>query len=125
MLLLAACTMLEPSSDFPSNAVPMTPPAAYLGWWQATEACAARTGRFTRIRWYVVPGAMTFPTHEGPKVGLWSRVGDEVRIAVAEGYVAHELVVRHEMLHALLDREGHPPLYFQQRCALTWETWHG
>ena len=53
----------------------------------------------------------------------WS--ADEVRIAVAEGYVAHELVVRHEMLHALLDREGHPPLYFQQRCALTWETWHG
>jgi hypothetical protein len=125
MLVLAACEMLAPMSDFPATAVPMAPPAAYATWWQRTEGCAQRTGSFTRIRWYVVPGVMTFPTREGPKVGLWSRIGSEVRIAVAQGYLDNELVVRHEMLHALLDREGHPSLYFEQRCHLTWETWQG
>lgn len=34
-------------------------------------------------------------------------------------------VVRHEMLHALLDRGDHPPEYFVSRCGLTWESWDG
>jgi hypothetical protein len=27
------------------------------------------------------------------------------------------------MLHALLDREGHPTEYFQTKCGLTWDSW--
>jgi hypothetical protein len=32
-------------------------------------------------------------------------------------------VVRHEMLHALLGRQGHPSEYFVTRCGLTWASW--
>jgi hypothetical protein len=75
------------------------------------------------IKWYVVPGVSTFPTAEGEKVGIRIKTGNDVRIVIAGNYVEHEMVVRHEMLHALLNRAGHPPEYFQDRCHLTWETW--
>jgi len=42
---------------------------------------------------------------------------------IAGNYAEHEMVVRHEMLHALLQREGHPTDYFVNRCHLTWESW--
>jgi hypothetical protein len=70
-----------------------------------------------------VPGAHTIETSAGPKVGVWSHSSAGVRIVVAGDYVASELVIRHEMLHALLDQEGHPPEYFESRCHLTWESW--
>jgi hypothetical protein len=36
-----------------------------------------------------------------------------------------EMVVRHEMLHDLLSRPGHPDPPFGKGCPLTWNTWHG
>jgi hypothetical protein len=35
-----------------------------------------------------------------------------------------EMVVRHEMLHDLIGRPGHPAPPFGQGCPLTWETWN-
>jgi hypothetical protein len=37
----------------------------------------------------------------------------------------NEMVVRHEMLHDLLDRAGHPDPPFGNPCPLTWATWQG
>ncbi len=120
---LAACEVLGPPEALPADTARMIAPSEYQEWWARTEACSGITGDFDRIEWFVVQGAQTFPTASGPKVGLWSHSNQGVRIIVAEGYAENELVVRHEMLHALLDREGHPAEYFQQRCGLTWETW--
>ena len=122
---LAACEMLGPPGDLPPDAQLMRAPEAYVAWWQQTEACAGIQGDFDAIRWYVVPDASTFDTPSGPKVGLWSHASDGMRIVIADHYAEHELVVRHEMLHALLDRGGHPREYFNRRCGLTWERWHG
>jgi hypothetical protein len=36
-----------------------------------------------------------------------------------------EMVVRHEMLHDLLGRPGHPDPPFGSGCPLTWATWNG
>jgi hypothetical protein len=36
-----------------------------------------------------------------------------------------EMVVRHEMLHDLLGRPGHPDPPFGVGCPLTWESWNG
>jgi hypothetical protein len=125
LLVLFGCSSFDPSAALPTGAEPMVAPAAYQDWWEKTEACAERLGRFSRIQWYEVPGVATFATDMGPKVGLWIQNGSSVLIVVAGHYENHEMVVRHEMLHALLGQEGHPPEYFVNRCHLTWESWNG
>lgn len=121
--LLAACETLGPPDPLPSDARHLVVPAEFEAWWSATESCSELSGRLSRIEWYVVPDANTLSTPEGPKAGVWSHSSEGMRIVLAGKYVDNELVVRHEMLHALLDREGHPAEYFQTRCHLTWETW--
>ena len=122
LLPLLGCTT-EPTTPLPDGAEPYTPPAEYMAWWGRTEECSQISGSMARIKWYVVPGVSTFSTDEGEKVGIRIKTGDDVRIVIAGNYVEHEMVVRHEMLHALLNRSGHPVEYFQERCHLTWETW--
>ena len=123
LLTLAACELFSPGVALPADAVPMTAPPVYRQWWVDTEGCSGLAGNYARVQWYVVPGATSFMTGDGEKVGLWSSSSEGVRIVVAGEYREHELVVRHEMLHALLDREGHPSEFFTNRCHLTWETW--
>jgi hypothetical protein len=120
---LAACEALGPAEPLPATAQLLAAPEQYRAWWAKTEACSGRTGDFTQVSWYVIPNATTFSTDVGDKVGLWSHSSAGVRIIIAGIYSDNELVVRHEMLHALLDREGHPKEYFQDRCGLTWDSW--
>lgn len=122
LIPLLGCTT-EPSSALPEGAQEFAPPATYQAWWASTEGCAEIRGNVNRIKWYVVPGVSTFPTEGGEKVGIRIKTGSDVRIVIAGNYVEHEMVVRHEMLHALLNKPGHPAEYFQDRCHLTWETW--
>ncbi len=114
----------EPSVELPEGAVPMQASEQYRLWWEETEACSQLNGSMQNVEWYVVPGVSSFATDEGEKVGIRIQSGDQVRIVLAETYAGHPMVVRHEMLHALLHRGGHPPEYFEVRCRLTWETWN-
>jgi hypothetical protein len=124
LLVAAGCSSFAPTEErLPPGAVPMAAPAQYEAWFTSTERCAGLQGRFNRIQWYVVPGVETFPTEAGPKVGMWEKSGGQARIIIAGRYQGHEMVVRHEMLHHLLDREGHPTEFFVERCQLTWESW--
>jgi hypothetical protein len=127
-LILGAsgCSITDPSSmALPEGAEPMAAPPEYQAWFSRTEACSGIAGKFNSLEWYVVKGVAAFQTDAGPKVGMWEKVGGVNRIIVAGNYREHEMVVRHEILHALLDREGHPAEYFVNKCQLTWETWHG
>ena len=119
----ASCSDLGPTAP-PAGAVLMTAPAEYATWYAKTEACAELRGALGGIEWYVVPDVATFETSIGEKVGLWERVGNVSRITIAGDYVGNEMVVRHEMLHDLLERTGHPPEYFVTRCHLTWDSWN-
>jgi len=120
----SACATLAPSESLlPPGAVQISPPAVYQEWAQRTRSCSGLDGNLSTVQFYVVPGVQTFSTDDGAKVGLWSREGKANRIVIAGNYENHEMVVRHEMLHALLQREGHPADYFVTRCHLTWETW--
>ncbi len=121
-MVAASCTGLEPSGP-PAGAVVLTPPPEYAVWYARTEACAQLQGGAHEIEWYVVPDVATFETSIGEKVGLWEKVGHLSRITIAGDYVGNEMVVRHEMLHDLLERTGHPPEYFVNRCHLTWDSW--
>lgn len=107
----------------PLGAVPLAAPTIYRSWHEKTEDCSGLSGQFTELKWYVVPGVSTFPTARGPQVGLWAEERGQHRIVLAGNYAEHEMVVRHEILHALLDRSGHPPEYFVERCRLTWDSW--
>jgi hypothetical protein len=124
-VLLASCSATEPSPSLPAGAQLVGAPAHYLEWFHRTEACAGLSGSFEAIEWYVVPGVTAFSTEDGEKVGLWSRQGTTHRIVIAGDYRDHEMVVRHEMLHSIIGRSGHPAEYFGARCGLTWETWTG
>lgn len=124
--LLSGCSSLAPSEPIlPAGAVEIAASPEYLIWHEKTEACSGLAGTFSTIKFYVVPGVETFPTSTGPKVGEWTSDGATNRIVIAGNYQEYEMVVRHELLHSLLQREGHPPEYFVDRCHLTWDSWNG
>ena len=115
LVLLAACGF-DPGDDSP-----MSPPAVYREWWAKTEACSGLRGNFDRVKWSVVPGH-SFPCSSGRCAGHWE---PDHEVFLAEEWVMNEMVVRHEMLHDLLERSGHPDPPFGDPCPLTWATWQG
>jgi hypothetical protein len=115
LVLLAACGF-DPGDDSP-----MAPPAVYREWWARTEACSGLSGDFDRVQWSVVAGH-GFPCASGSCAGHWE---PGHRIYLAEDWTMNEMVVRHEMLHDLLGRAGHPDPPFGNPCSLTWATWQG
>lgn len=119
VLTLAFCLGAFGCGFEPEGAVPFDPPPEYRTWWAETEACSGRRGDFDTIAWATVPGR-GFACPSGTCVGRWEPGS---RIYLAAAFQRHELVVRHEMLHALLDRAGHPDPPFGRGCPLTWETW--
>jgi hypothetical protein len=104
----------------PQGDVPMDPPAVYQEWWLKTQACSGLVGNFDRIRWSVIEGP-SFPCSSGKCAGHWS---NDHHIVLAGDYSMNEMVVRHEMLHDLIGRPGHPAPPFGQGCPLTWTTWN-
>lgn len=126
LLALGACDPgLGPMSPLPDNAVEFVPPAEYQDWWARTEVCSDGLRQPAGIVWFVVPEVSSFMTSDGEVLARWSRGTNGARIVVAGAYIGSEFVVRHEMLHALLDRGDHPAEYFVDRCALTLGSWNG
>jgi hypothetical protein len=119
--VLALVAGLACRSFEPEGAVSFTPPNSYRVWWAKTEACSAENAAFDRIEWAAVPGS-SFECPSGICVARWE---PPHRIYVAAAYREHEMVIRHEMLHDLLGRPGHPNPPFGVGCPLTWETWRG
>ena len=112
--VLAAGCNFAPEGDQPMEARP-----EYRAWFAETEACSGRTGDFERLVFHVVEGE-SFECPSGRCVGRWN---DNHHIYIASAYVNNELVVRHEMLHDLLGRPGHPDPPFGNGCPLTWDSW--
>ncbi len=113
LTLLGACGF-DPAGDAPMDA-----PSVYREWWAETEACSGISGNFDRVRWLVVEGH-SFPCSSGRCAGHWESSHE---IYIAKDWFMNELVVRHEILHDLLGRAGHPAPPFGNGCPLTWETW--
>jgi hypothetical protein len=111
----AACeTPTGPVVEMPARAVVSAPAAQYGFWWSLVETCSDRRGSIGSVQWYVWP-------EPGPLLlggkwynGYWWQEGN--RILLAKESVNDGRVVRHEMLHQLLQQEGHPTEYFDGRC---------
>ena len=115
MLVLSSC------SFEPDGAMKLTAPPDYRQWWAKTEACSGLSGNFDQIDFETVPGA-DFQCPTGTCVGRWEP-GHHIYLAASWSH--NEMVVRHEMLHELLGRSGHPLPPFGNPCPLTWATWSG
>lgn len=98
----------------PDNAVEFSSP--FLAqWWQQAEACSGKTGDFTSIHWYIVPGVGSFSVGYGPDPsGAYYPTLNS--IVLAEYVDGDGTVVRHEALHAILHVTDHPPEYFRDKC---------
>lgn len=114
VVVLAAGCAFEPE-----GAHELSAPPAFDAWWEATTACSGLSGSFAEIRWFAVPG-QAFDCPTGRCVGRWE---PGHRIYIAEEWLEHEMVVRHEMLHELIGKAGHPDPPFGTGCPLTWESW--
>lgn len=123
-LAASGCAGFEPSpSELPSFSVRIPAPEKFQSWHASTESCSGLAADFQTVEWYVVPDVDSFLVDGAPRVGMWQRVGGRSQIIIAGNYLDHEMVVRHEILHHLLGREGHPSDLFVEKCQLTWESW--
>jgi hypothetical protein len=112
LLLLGACDWFGPS--MPDGAVPFDPPAVYREWWAKTESCSGQRGSFDRVEWWVIE-AHGFECSSGMCAGHWD--GNH-GIVIARDWVEDPSIVRHEMLHDLLDDGGHPSPPFGKHCGV-------
>ena len=95
-VVLAACGDLGFAAGVTGRR-PFDPPATYQPWWSATETCSGRTGRFDRVTWYLADGI----TGDGKLA--FARWSEPHEIVIVHGYEDDERIVRHEMLHDLLE----------------------
>jgi hypothetical protein len=115
--VVAACGS-ELTDPLPKGAVALDPPPViYSVYWGEVEQCSGETADFSSIKWYYVPGDGGFQSgNSADVVGVWEPQGNS--ITLAQYVMDNPLVVRHEMLHAILKRTDHPPQYFADYCAV-------
>jgi hypothetical protein len=78
------------------------------------EECAAVGGDLSAVEWYVVPDVNLVRYGQSRVAGYWSLATN--RIVLAENEMFAGRSVRHEMLHALLQRPDHPRRFFLGAC---------
>ena len=95
----------------------------YSEWWRKTEACSGRTGDMNTVTFYAVDAPGGAIGLKGTVArGWWLRQGN--RIYLPANVLGEEWLVRHEMLHALLQSGSHPTELFVEACHLaSIKTW--
>lgn len=113
LLTLTTCT-LPTTPTVPPGAVAFTPPPVYQTWWSMVESCAGRTAPLSSVRWYVMPGVQSFTRKHMTVAGVWFRADNSIVLGELVRYNGQ--LVRHEMLHALLQQGLHPRKEFLEHC---------
>jgi hypothetical protein len=103
-------------TGLPHGAQRFSPPAQYRAWWALTEACSGVRGNFNAVTWYTVPNTNTFSLEGEAVNGAWYG-GHDNRIVLGDSAEFVGSLVRHEMLHALLQVSGHPRQQFLGNCS--------
>jgi hypothetical protein len=87
----------------------------YQEWWDKTVACSGKLGKMTDVTFYAVDAPAGGIELAGETAhAWWVREGN--RIYLPASALGEEWLVRHEMLHALLQRGSHPADVFVQAC---------
>lgn len=114
-LALAGVACRDATPPEVARSTPMAALAPYALWWAATEACSGLRGDLAAVRWATGDSAQFAQENIGGEY-----YAPRHQITLAPRYVLSGRLVRHEMLHALLNLhsgEQHPPAYFRGRCA--------
>jgi hypothetical protein len=111
--ILLACE-LPTAPTMPAGAVPFAPPPEYALWWRMTEACSGLRGDLSRVQWYEVPDAYDIIVGGRSYQGYW--YGSPDRIVLAGLSSRSPSLVRHEMLHVLSGKGGHPRHLYLGSC---------
>ncbi|TLY54213.1 MAG: hypothetical protein E6K55_06325 [Gemmatimonadetes bacterium] len=78
-------------------------------WWAEIENCAGIWADFDRVEWYEVGGSSyPCPAYEGRCEGWWQ---PPHTIYMAQDQTGNRQLAEHEMLHDLLQRGDHPPVF--------------
>ena len=119
-LLVAACAMPK------AGAAPVAPVERawavptlelYQEWWTKTEECSGLKGDMTQVTFYAVDS----PSGAISLAPRWPTAGgcaEETGSTSPPTHSGEEWLVRHEMLHALLQRGTHPAEVFVTACHL-------
>jgi hypothetical protein len=87
----------------------------YTEWWRKTEECSGRKGEMREVKFFAVDAPTGAIGLNGTVAhGWWVRQGN--RIYLPANALGEEWLVRHEMLHALLQRGSHPNEQFVGAC---------
>jgi len=115
-LVVAVCDKVVGPS-LPADAVEFSPPPVYTTWWQMTQSCSGLTGSMNAVAWYKTD-EVVHDTHTGDVIaGFW--LPDHNQIVLNSAVMMDGGIVRHEMLHALRQKGGHPRDQFLGSCAGT------
>lgn len=101
-------------AQLPPGTQSFTPPAVYKRWWSLVEECSGRSFDMREVRWYHVSGRSF--TIKGMAAGGFYTNGSH-RLVLADSLIQSGESVRHEMLHAMLQKTGHPRSEFLGDCA--------
>lgn len=109
----AGCGLLtEPAPYWPSNVYAITPDTAYTTYWHQMEECSGLRAHFARVSWFRADSLLDYPGLGAFGLADWR----QHRIALDGRYLRDAVTIRHEMLHELLQRDGHPEDYFGLKC---------
>jgi hypothetical protein len=115
-LAIAVCTnVTEPV--LPKDAKLLSPPPVYSTWWNMTQACSQLTGSLSAVTWYTTDEVVHDISTGDVIAGYW--VAGSNRIVLNTAVMMDGGIVRHEMLHALINHSGHPRSQFLGKCAGT------
>jgi hypothetical protein len=103
-IVFAACE----SAFFPPPGTQYEPPLRYHTLWRTVETCSGLAGDFADVTWYVTSQSPA-GVGEVDAAGAWWK--DFNRIYIKAPFFDNDQVIRHEMLHAVLQKNGHGPVF--------------
>ena len=86
----------------PSDAELFTPPPVYSTWWRMTEACSGLSGSLDAVTWYKTDEVVHDVRTGEVVAGYWTAGSNS--IVLTSTVMLDGGTVRHEMLHALLQK---------------------
>ncbi|HZI29997.1 MAG TPA: hypothetical protein VFD64_17630 [Gemmatimonadaceae bacterium] len=89
----------------------MTPPPEFRVWWEVLESCSGRREPFDAVKWFQT-GELAIRGEAA--LGAWFSTGNRIALLGEDTFFGP--LVRHEMLHAIIQNGDHPSEYFESRC---------
>ncbi|HWP38953.1 MAG TPA: hypothetical protein VNL18_15510 [Gemmatimonadales bacterium] len=106
---------LEEYRQWVTQTTALSAPDVYRVWWNELihECACSPLHRFEDLVFATLPGKeFRVPRQFGRARAHWA---GGVWIVIAEAYIMDERVVKHELLHAILQTTGHPEIFGRLR----------